>query len=96
MNNNSFFCLNQTDLSGKTALYGKNDAIAHKRLDILYMPCGSPHDYESGCKNNNTTLEETVKHLQSPNLILMYNHKKINDNKFGDATFTKESIFFNK
>jgi hypothetical protein len=63
-NENSFFCLNQTDLNGKTALYGNhNGVMAHRRLDIMYMPCGSPQTYESGCKNNNTTLEETQKYL---------------------------------
>ena len=91
----SLFCLDKKDMDGnpvKMQLYGNNDNVPHRRIEVIYMPCLT---YKERMKNKeNVTCkgsldnfeeikQETETYLKDAELVVVYNHATFNTSRFG-------------
>ena len=87
----SMFCLDKLDWKGENLkLFGKNDVMKHKRIDLNLVACEAKqiteenkHKNECLVDFNNSTaieekLQETIKYLTNPHITLIYNTERIN------------------
>ena len=110
---NTFYCLDKIDTNGRplnTSLFGKDDIVVHRRLDIIFTPCipqqlteENKHLQKKMCLadlNSPTDLErkkqESIAYLKEPNLVTMTNKETLDITSFGEDTFKYSSHLKNQ
>jgi hypothetical protein len=106
------FCLDKLDWKGENLLlYGKNDVMQHRRIDINLIACNASQLTQ---ENSNLTSSECLVDLTSssavaqkrldtmayltdrPHISMIYNTQRININEFGDKSIVGESVTTNR
>jgi hypothetical protein len=99
------------DWNGKPLeLYGETDVVAHRRIDINYLPCepkqiteANKHLQKTEClvdlkdkKALKRRLKKTKKYLRQPHMVVITNTERIDVTKYDEKIIIKESIVLHK
>jgi hypothetical protein len=97
---------NVIDLDAILEIKGEAENMPHRRLEFSYRPCTpvDTTDTSVNCHaditNNPNAYEEKLQEIKdwigNPNMLIIYNHKKVMKQKFGKERVVLESRLMNQ
>ena len=109
--NESAWCFDHADSEGvphDLKIYGSNENMPHRRLDLSFIPCkptvGSERNFpDAKCRIDNDNdssynkkLDEIIEYIGSPNLYMLMNRQSLQSGNFEIGVVQKQLALYNQ